>query len=307
VLFTPVIFRDVIDNETPSSEKDESNNSSNTSNIDRPFSDWSKLIHKAVYSIDGKKIGYLSKITSEYMIVTSGILRLSKYYIPMTLAESVSKKGIRIHINIYEASSKYSHRKMKNTLTGLGILPKHAVEQREFFDRYQTFRYHVTRNRLAASIAFVSGVLLLLSGYKANLAIYHLIRNEVIVYTTKELSTLILTPIGLLALLSQLGGISVLIGAALFATNRVNLGKFWVMIGTGQGLVTVALHIILELLSFSPWSDKSFMITNNYIFWLTSTGAGLGVMFSILAQSVSKGKKEGIIPRIFRIVRKKLR
>jgi hypothetical protein len=64
------IFRDVIDNETPSSEKDESKNTSNTSNIDQPFSDWSKLIHKAVYSVDGERIGYLSKIMSRYMIVS---------------------------------------------------------------------------------------------------------------------------------------------------------------------------------------------------------------------------------------------
>jgi hypothetical protein len=40
--------------------------------------------------------------------------------------------------------------------------------------------------------------------------------------------------IGILVIINQLGGITVLIGAGLFATNRVNLGKLWIGIGTGR-------------------------------------------------------------------------
>ena len=47
---------------------------------------------------------------------------------------------------------------------------------------------------------------------------------------------LVIIPISLLAILSQLGGITIMMGAGLFAANRVNLGKLLVMIGTGQGL-----------------------------------------------------------------------
>ena len=43
-----------------------------------PFSDWSKLIHKPVYSIDGKKIGFLRKIVADYMVVKKGLVNLDK-------------------------------------------------------------------------------------------------------------------------------------------------------------------------------------------------------------------------------------
>lgn len=55
-----------------------------------------------------------------------------------------------------------------------------------FYDRFHTLRYNITRNRLAAGIAFVSGVLLLLSGYKATLEIYHLITQQIILHTSQQ-------------------------------------------------------------------------------------------------------------------------
>ena len=98
----------------------------------------------------------------------------------------------------------------------------------------------------------------------------------------------VLFPIGLLALLSQLGGITVIMGAALFAANRVNIGKFLVAIGTGQGLFTIALRILSEV-----WSGHS-LLANNYVIWLTSSAAGLGILFAVLSQSISKGKGDSI-------------
>jgi hypothetical protein len=57
----------------------------------------------------------------------------------------------------------------------------------------------------------------------------------------------VLAPIGLLAIIAQLGGIAVLIGAGLFVANRVNMGKFLVLVGTGQGLFTIALRIMRDM------------------------------------------------------------
>ena len=90
---------------------------------DDPFSDWSELVHKPVYSIDGKKLGFLLKIISEYIIVGRGLVNLTKYFIPKSLAESASKKGIRLKITAYEAHSKYSYAKMKNVVTTFELLP----------------------------------------------------------------------------------------------------------------------------------------------------------------------------------------
>jgi hypothetical protein len=183
------------------------------------------LCIKEVFSIDGKNLGFLSRVISDYMIVSGGFINFRKYVIPRTLGESVSKKGIRLKISAYEAESIYSYAKMKNLITYIQTIPGRPIESGVFFERFGTLRYGTNRNRLAAGVAFVSGTLFLLSGYKANLAVYHLIQNEIFVYTAKECLLIVLVPVGVLALLSQLGGITVLIGAGLFAANRINLGS----------------------------------------------------------------------------------
>jgi hypothetical protein len=258
---------------------------------DDPFSDWAELIHKPVYSIDGKKLGFLRKVLLDYMFVGRGFFNLAKYLIPKSFAESVSKKGIRIKITAYEARSKYSYSKMKYFVTNLGILPETVVGHRTIYDRFQTLRYHTTRNRLAAIIAFISGVLFVLSGYKANLAIYDIVSQEVMVYTARQFWAFVLAPVGVLAMLSQLGGITVLVGAALFAVNKVTLGKFLVFLGTGQGIFTIVLRIWSEI-----WSGK-VALENNYITSLTSSAVGLGILFAVLAQSISKSWGETIVRR----------
>jgi hypothetical protein len=268
-------------------------------NEDDPFSHWSDLIHKSVYSIDGKKLGFLRKVLYGYMFISRGFINLTKYFVPITLAESVSKKGIRLKITAYEARSKYSYSKMKNTLTSLELMPKSTIQHRPLYDRFLTLRYSVTRNRLAAAAAFVSGILFLLSGYKANLEIYDLIRMQIItIESVREFWGLLLAPIGLLAILAQLGGIAVLMGAALFIANRVNMGKFLVLIGTGQGLFTIALRIMTEMSS-----GRLLSIEHNYITWLTTSAAGSGILFAIISQSISKGKNESFMSKALRFAR----
>jgi hypothetical protein len=149
---------------------------------------------------------------------------------------------------------------------------------------------------LAAAVAFTSGILFLISGYKANLMIYNLIENEFRVYTAGQFLVFMQFPIGILAVLSQLGGITIILGAALFAANRVNIGKFLVAIGTGQGLFTIALRILSEV-----WSGHS-LLSNNYVTWLTSSAAGLGILFAVLSQSISKGKGHSIYYKIFKLL-----
>ena len=126
--------------------------------------------------------------------------------------------------------------------------------------------------------------------------IYHLIENEVRIEVAGQFWLFVLLPIGLLTILSQLGGITVIMGAGLFATNRVNIGKFLVAIGTGQGLFTIALRILSEV-----WSGHS-LLANNYVIWLTSSAAGLGILFAVLSQSISKGKGDSIYAKILRFL-----
>jgi hypothetical protein len=268
-----------------------------TYNEDDPFSQWSDLIHKSVYSIDGRKLGFLREVLSDYMFISSGIISLTKYFVPISLAESISKKGITLGITSYEARSKYSYSKMKNTLTSLGIMPKSVVQHRPLYDRFLTLRYKATRNRMAAAAAFVSGILFIISGYHANLEIYYILREQIAINTPKELWTFILAPIEILVFMAQLGGIAVLMGAALFILNRVNIGKFLVIIGTGQGIFTIGLRMMSELLS-----GKLFLIENNYFIWLTSSAVGFGILFAVISQSISKGENESIASKALKFV-----
>lgn len=263
-----------------------------------PFADWTRLLNKSVYSIDGKKIGFLRKVVADYMLVKKGFVSLTKYFIPTSLAESVSKKGVRIRVTSVEAKTKYSSINMKNFVNNFESLHQEEIKNRTIVDRLQVIRYGTTRNRLAAGIAFISGVLFLIAGYKANLAIYDLIGEQVRLHTGQEIWQYAVAPLGFLAFLSQLGGFAVLMGAASFAANRVNWGKFLVMLGTGQGLISILLHIILRLLSSDGWNN----LDNNYIIWLGTSLTGLGILFAIASQSVSKGKGEGVILRVLRFI-----
>jgi hypothetical protein len=267
-----------------------------SNNAHDPFSDWSKLIHRPVYSIDGKKIGFVRKLVADYMLVKKGLVNLNKYFIPKSLAESLDKKKrIRLKVDANEVRTKYSYAKMKDLLSALENVPEQDVKPNPLYDRLQTFRHGVTRNRSAAAIAFVSGILFLSSGYKANLEIYNLMTNQIIaVDGLRDLWQYLIAPIGVLALLAQLGGITVLFGAGFFAANRVNIGKFLVIVGTGQGLLTIAIRILTEIWTGQIWG------VDNYVTWLTSSATGLGILFAVLSQSVSKGKGQSITSKAVR-------
>jgi hypothetical protein len=269
--------------------------------IDDPFADWKCLLNKSVYSIDGKKIGFLRKVVADYIVVRKGFVSLTKYFIPISLAESVSKKGIRVRVSAVEAKTKYSSINMKNFVNNFESLHQEEFENRTIVDRLQVIRYGTTRNRLAAGIAFISGILFLISGYKANLALYDLIGEQVRLHTAQQILAYAVATIGFLAFLSQLGGFAVLIGAGLFAANRVNWGKFLVMLGTGQGLFSILLYIILRLFSSDGWNN----LDNNYIIWLVTSATGLGILFAIASQLISKGKGEGINLKVLRFMMKR--
>ena len=85
----------------------------------------------------------------DYMLVKKGLVDLSSYLIPKSLAQSADKKGIRLRITAYGARHKYSHSKMKS-LAIYRQVRRSAVQQGIVNDRLQTLRYGTTRNRLAA-------------------------------------------------------------------------------------------------------------------------------------------------------------
>ena len=273
---------------------------------DASFFDKFELLHKSVYSTDGKKLGFVKKVLTNNIIIQSEFTWLRKYIVSKSSIAYVSKKDIKLKITAYEVRHRYSYPKMKNILIPLKTITKTSSTtaatkvKRIFHDVYESIQYsRWQRNQLAAVIAFVSGIMFLISGYKVDVTFYHLIENEILINLPSNLSSLIIASIGILVIISQLGGITVLIGAGLFAANRVNLGKLCIGIGTGQGLFTIALRII-----FDVWYGR-IDLANSYILWLISSATGLAILFSVIARTISSGDNDNIFIRIIKFVRKK--
>lgn len=283
------------------SEKDGDDN-------DAAFSYNSGLLHKSVYSSDKKKLGFVKKVLPDNIVIQSELTWMRKYIVPKSAMVSIIKRGIELEITAYEASYRYSYRKLKNA-----IIPSNAVKRtpnavaiatntttkpkRIAHEIYESILYSSwQRNQLAAVIALISGIIFLISGYKANVSFYFIIQKEILTSLPSNLWTLIIVSIEIIVIISRLGGITVLIGAGLFAANRVNLGKIWIGIGTGQGLFTIALRI-----TYDVWSGRLDLV-NSYVMWLMSSATGLGILFSVIARSISKGNSENMLIRIVRFI-----
>jgi hypothetical protein len=258
----------------------------------------------SVYSTDGKKLGFVKKVFPNNIIIQSEFTWLRKYIVSKSSIAYVSKKDIKLKITAYEVRHRYSYPKMKNILMPLKTITKTSSTstvvtkaKRLFLEIYESIQYsRWQRNQLAAVVAFVSGILFLISGYKVDVTFYYSIQKEILFNLPSNLWPLVIISIKILVIISQLGGITVLIGAALFAANRVNLGKLWIGIGTGQGLFTIALRIIFE-----TWSGR-IDLANNYVLWLMSSAAGLAIVFSVIARSMSKGESENTFIRIIKFI-----
>lgn len=84
-----------------------------------------------------------------------------------------------------------------------------------------------------------------------------------------------------------------MLGARFFAATGVNIGKFHVIVGTGQGLFTIAIRILTDM-------DRTDTGIDNYITWLTTPAIALGILFAVLSASVSKGKGQSISSKAVR-------
>jgi hypothetical protein len=270
---------------------------------DTSFFNKFELLHKSVYSSDEKKLGFVKKVLPDNMVIQSEFTWLRKYIVSKSSIASISKKDIKLKITAYEVRYTYSYPKMKNILTPLKTITKASNTtvttkvKRIFLELHESIQYsRWQRNQLAATIAFVSGIMFLISGYKADLTFYYLIQKEILFNIPSNLWSLVIVSIGILVIIIQLGGVTILIGAGLFAANRVNLGKLWIGIGTGQGLFTIALRIISD-----AWSGRLDLV-DNYVLWLTSSAAGLAIVFSVIARSISKGESESTFTRVIKFI-----
>lgn len=138
------------------------------------------------------------------------------------------------------------------------------------------------RNKVAGALGIISAVLFIASGYNSNIGIYRAIESGLQQYTAREIWQVAIIPVNLLGLVAQAGGFAVLAGALLFLKNHITSGKFLVLIGTGQGIITIVVGLIIESL------QGGIVYANNYVVWLATSAVGLGIVFSIVARSIAK-------------------
>jgi len=145
-----------------------------------------------------------------------------------------------------------------------------------------TTKFGYARNKVAGALGIISAVLFIVSGYNSNIGIYRAIESGLQQYTAREIWQVAIIPVNLLGLVAQAGGFAVLAGALLFLKNHITSGKFLVLIGTGQGIITIVVGLIIESL------QRGIVYANNYVLWLATSAVGLGIVFSIVARSIAK-------------------
>jgi hypothetical protein len=145
-----------------------------------------------------------------------------------------------------------------------------------------TTRFGYARNKVAGALGIISAVIFIVSGYNSNIGIYRAIESGLQQYTAKEIWQIAVIPVNILGLVAQAGGFAVLAGALLFLKNHITSGKFLVIIGTGQGIITIVVGLIIESL------QVGIVYANNYVLWLATSAVGLGILFSIVARNIAK-------------------
>jgi hypothetical protein len=114
---------------------------------------------------------------------------LRKNIVSKSSIASISKKDIKLKITAHEVRHRHSYPKMKDILIPLKTITKTSSNtttvvtkvKRLFLEIYESIQYsRWQRNQLAAVVAFISGIIFLISGYKVDLTFYYLIQRDIV-------------------------------------------------------------------------------------------------------------------------------
>jgi hypothetical protein len=128
------------------------------------------------------------------------------------------------------------------------------------------------RNIIAFRLAFIAGVLLILSGSTGVAGIIAL-EGKIQEYVSFEFLPLLFS---ILLVIASLGGFAVIAGGWVISKHKVFWGRVLITLGSGTGLVIFIISTFFAIVS------KQLVLT-----WLFSVG-GLGIAFAIAAQLVAK-------------------
>lgn len=101
-------------------------------------------------------------------------------------------------------------------------------------------------NKTAKRLAIISGFLLLLSGITGVGFVNEIEMFVELFFGVNYIITLIFT---ILIIIASFGGISVIVGGMLIGRNKVLLGKIFIQIGSGAGILSLIAQLLLALFS----------------------------------------------------------
>jgi hypothetical protein len=132
-----------------------------------------------------------------------------------------------------------------------------------------------TKNKKVMIIAFIAGILLLISGV-SGLATWEAIKS----FVTENIidNYIVQIVFGILIFIASLGGISVIIGGFLIGKEKIRSGKLFISLGAGLGIIGLIFSIIVAIMENNLTIGSFFSV------------GFIGLVLSIVARLMIKKK-----------------
>lgn len=135
-----------------------------------------------------------------------------------------------------------------------------------------------SRNKNAAVLAIVGGLLLLLGG-SVGMVGFLTEFKEIVQNMLGDPNPAVETIFLILIFIAALGGLAVIIGGLLIYKNHIISGKIFISLGAGIGIF----GLIIGLISATYHGDEV-----GFFAWLTTSFTGIGILLSIIARLLAK-------------------
>jgi hypothetical protein len=133
-----------------------------------------------------------------------------------------------------------------------------------------------SKNSKVMGIAIIAGILLIISGI-SGMATWETIKDYVTMHVIDN--EIVQIVFAILIFIASLGGLSVIIGGVLIGKEKIGLGKLFITLGAGLGLIGLIFSIIVAFTEDSLTLGSFFSI------------GMLGLILSIVARMLAKKSK----------------
>jgi hypothetical protein len=134
------------------------------------------------------------------------------------------------------------------------------------------------RNKTAAYLAIVGGILILVGGGTGMVGLLTQ-SGEIVENMMGDSNETIELIFKILIFIAALGGLAVIIGGLLFYKDHVISGRIIIALGAGIGIIGLIIGLLIAL--FQGEGEEFFS-------WLTTSFVGVGIVLSLTARFVAK-------------------